>query len=86
MTQYVFLTNPLQMPADVTVSTPLMTSQQDQHVTLSAGESQTLTVTSLAMTDADVKDSGVLVTSNKSIVVQVGELDFLQQYDYGILS
>ena len=78
MTQYVFLTNPLPVPADVTVSTPLMASQQDQHVTLGAGESQTLTVTSLVMADADVQDSGVLVASDQTIVVQVSRFAILR--------
>ena len=73
LTQYVFLTNPLQVPADVTISTPLMTSEPAQHVTLGAGESQTLTVTPDVMADADVKDSGVLVTSDQTIVVQVSQ-------------
>ena len=61
------------MPADVTISTPLMTSEPAQQVTLGAGESQTLTVTPDVMADADVKDSGVLVTSDQTIVVQVSQ-------------
>ncbi|KAK7503920.1 hypothetical protein BaRGS_00005043, partial [Batillaria attramentaria] len=69
---FVLVTNSLSEPATVSLSMPLMTwAQSTQTIVLNPGQSQTLTVTSQAMARAySVEDRGVLVSSDKEVVVQ----------------